>query len=300
MGVEICEYGCGEEANYRMTNGKWCCENFYTKCSAIKKRNSETNKLKQLGDKNAFFGKTHSEKTKEILRFKKTGKRNHTELWKRELAKKMTGEKNHFFGKTHNKKTKKLISRSKQLTISKIKNRYPFFSQIEDMRYNPDKPSEKEIQVHCKNHLCENSKEKGGWFTPTKTQFFERKRQLESKDGQGGCYFYCSQKCKNICPLFNLIGDPFKDTSTLYNQQEYQTFRQYVLERDNYTCQFCGEEAIIVHHERPQKLEPFFSLDPDFAWSCCEKCHYEKGHKDECSTGNLAKKNCQQIRLKGE
>jgi len=28
------------------------------------------------------------------------------------------------------------------------------------MRYNPDKPGEEEIQVHCKNHLCKNSKKK--------------------------------------------------------------------------------------------------------------------------------------------
>ena len=292
MGMKLCDYGCGQISRYQMSSGKWCCEDFYTKCPEIKKRNSEMNKLKQVGNKNPFFGKTHSEKTKDILRCKQTGKKIHTELWKTELSIKMMGEKNPFFGKTHNVKTKNVISKSRQLTISKIKSKYPFFSKIEEMRYNPDKPNEKEIQVRCKNHKCKNSKEKNGWFTPTKTQFFERKRQLESKYGQGGCYFYCSQKCKDECPLFNLIGDPFKDISTPYTQGEYNHFRKFVLERDEYKCQYCGKKAIDVHHERPQKLDPFFALDPDFAWSCCEKCHYEKGHKDECSTGNLAAKIC--------
>jgi len=180
----------------------------------------------------------------------------------------------------------------KRLRISEIKNRYPFFSKIEQMRYNPDIPNEKEIQVSCKNHTCKNSKEQNGWFTPTRIQLTERIRQLENEDGNGGSYFYCSTKCKNICPLYNIHSDPFKEIKKLYTQAELQTFRTFVLERDNHICQFCGDPATDVHHERPQKLEPFFSLDPDYAWSCCEKCHYEKGHKDKCSTGNLSRIIC--------
>ena len=160
------------------------------------------------------------------------------------------------------------------------------------MRYNPDKSGEKEIQVHCKNHLCSNSKEQGGWFTPTLSQLTERRRALEKDYGNDGSYFYCSDECKGNCPLYRLYSDPYKNTDKLYTDEEYQTFRNHVLERDNFECQFCGEKATEVHHERPQKLEPFFSLDPDFAWSCCEKCHYEKGHKDECSTGKLAHTVC--------
>ena len=87
-------------------------------------------------------------------------------------------------------------------------------------------------------------------------------------------------------------GDPNKNTFKKYTNEEYETFRNFVLERDSYICQFCGDEATDVHHERPQKLEPFFALDPDYAWSCCKECHYEKGHKDECSTGNLAQIIC--------
>jgi hypothetical protein len=48
------------------------------------------------------------------------------------------------------------------------------------------------------------------------------------------------------------------------------------------------------------KLQPFHALDPEYAWSCCEKCHYKKGHKKgtECSTGNLAAKICMPIKKK--
>ena len=257
VSIKFCDYGCGNEAKYKFKNGKWCCSKSKNSCSANKLKNSQMKKGKFVGKNNWNYGKKRSKKTKE------------------KIGLKQKSYKNHYF-----------------LTIKKIKHKYPFFSKIEKLRYNPDKPNEKEIQVHCKNHNCKNSQEKGGWFTPTRSQLYERIRHLE-KVGADNCYFYCSIECKNICPLYRSHGgNNLKDNTELYTQNEYQQFREFVLERDKYICQYCGEPAIDVHHERPQKLEPFFSLDPDYAWSCCKKCHYEKGHKDECSTGKLATKNC--------
>jgi hypothetical protein len=222
-----------------------------------------------------------------------------------EKAKERTGDKNPFYGKKHSEGTKKKlsvslkkalsingrrkkISLSRKYSIEKINKKYPLFIKMEEMRYNPDKPGEKEIQVHCKNHNCINSREKGGWFTPTSYQINERLRYLE----RDGSYFYCSSECKETCPLYRLTFDPYNKTSKLYTEEEYQTFRKFVLERDNYICQFCGENADQIHHERPQKLEPFFALDPDYTLSCCKKCHYEKGHKEECSYWKLASTIC--------
>ncbi|MCF8019784.1 MAG: hypothetical protein K9L62_10275 [Vallitaleaceae bacterium] len=153
---------------------------------------------------------------------------------------------------------------------------YPFFCKIEKIKEGKNK----EILVKCKK--C------GKYFEATATQLHERIRQLEKEYGNDGCYFYCSDECKNGCPLYNLKNDPNYIKEKLYTTNEHQQFREHVLNRDNYKCQFCGEKAEHVHHERPQKLEPFHSLDPDLAWSVCKKCHYEKGHKDECSTGNLS------------
>src|SRR5674476_392922 len=36
-----CEYGCGNEAKFQLKNGRWCCEEFHTKCPANKKKNSD-------------------------------------------------------------------------------------------------------------------------------------------------------------------------------------------------------------------------------------------------------------------
>ena len=62
------------------------------------------------------------------------------------------------------------------------------------MRYKPGYEKEKIIQVHCKNHNCKNSKEQGGWFTPTSNQIEGRARCIET--GNGGQYQYSVERIK--------------------------------------------------------------------------------------------------------
>jgi hypothetical protein len=175
--------------------------------------------------------------------------------------------------------------------------RHPFFCQAEEIKIEDN-----QFKVHCKYSDCVNSKEKGGWFTPTNIQLHNRIGDLEDQLGNDGSFFYCSQQCKKDCIAFNVRGDPNRDDQLPYTQEQYETFKLHVLTRDNYICQYCGKPATDVHHERPVKLEPFFSLDPCYGWSCCEKCHYEKGHKKgtSCSTGALAAVVCKPIIKKKE
>lgn len=180
-----------------------------------------------------------------------------------------------------------------KLTIELINKKYPLFSKIEEMRYNPDKPDEKEIQVHCKNHNCHNSKEQGGWFTPTGSQFSGRIYALEKDNGNDGTYLYCSDECKEICPLYGLNPNyelNFK-TEKCYTDTEYYICRDEVFKRSDYKCEYCGGRAEHMHHIIPQKVNGFFSLDPDYCVACCVSCHYRFGHKDKCSTGKLANRN---------
>jgi hypothetical protein len=78
----LCDYGCGKEAKYQMTSGKWCCEDFYSKCSHMKRKNSSgvkntflrnpeiKKKLSEckLGNKNYFYGKHHNEESLKKMR----------------------------------------------------------------------------------------------------------------------------------------------------------------------------------------------------------------------------------------
>ena len=38
---DLCDYGCGQEAEYEMNNGKMCCSENWQSCPAMKKKNSE-------------------------------------------------------------------------------------------------------------------------------------------------------------------------------------------------------------------------------------------------------------------
>jgi len=312
MSNQLCDYGCGQEAKYQFKNGKWCCCESNNSCPEIKMKISES--LKQNKNKNSWNkGLTkkdderilkHSELMKKLhndpnsIYNSREYKNNHLKIMNRpETKKKISKSK---FGKPSSKKGIKLkneqIEKMKMiflLTIEKINIKYPFFSKIEEMRYNPVKPDEKEIQVHCKNNKCQNSKEKGGWFTPSKSQIKERIRHLENENGNGGSYIYCSQKCKDECILYNLHSDPNKETEKPYTQEEYNIWKQVILEQDNYECQYCqSKKELHCHHIHPVKTHPHLALDPTNGIVLCKKCHYEIGHKDECSTGNLASKEC--------
>jgi len=279
----LCEYGCGQEATHKFKNGKWCCSEIFNKCSGVRNNMSKSS-----------IGKVHDKYTKNKISKKLKGK-NHPNYGKHFSISEETKLKMSIAntGKKHTQIIKNKISLSNigkgKLTISKIKERYPFFLKIEEINFE-----EKNIQVRCKNHNCKNSKEQGGWFTPTYNQLYERIRQIER--GNGGCYFYCCEECKVECPLFRLRIDPNKSNKKIqsYTSEEYQTWRQEVFNRNGYYCEYCDEKGTHIHHSRPQKLEPGFVLDPDYGIVCCETCHYKYGHKTgtECSTGNLAMKEC--------
>jgi hypothetical protein len=39
--MNICDYGCGQEAKYKFKNGKWCCSEKWQNCPAKKKQITE-------------------------------------------------------------------------------------------------------------------------------------------------------------------------------------------------------------------------------------------------------------------
>ena len=41
MEIRKCEYGCGLEAKHQTKSGKWCCSVHYSKCPAVRERNSK-------------------------------------------------------------------------------------------------------------------------------------------------------------------------------------------------------------------------------------------------------------------
>lgn len=271
-----------------------------------------TNEWK-LNHSKTMTGFKHTDETKKYLREINIGKK-HTKESIKKMQKSKLGKKANSktklkmsvsrLGKKHSGVTKEKIRKTKLSelnpmfgkfrTINYIKDKYPIFFKEEEMTeiyINKTRC----IQVHCKNHNCPNSKEKEGWFIPTGRQIEKRLWALENKNGNDGSYFYCSDECKNKCPLYNLHSDPFKKAELSYTNEEYATWKQFVLEQDNHKCQKCGsKENLHCHHINPVKTHPHLSLDPMNGIVLCKFCHYEIGHKDECSTDILANKICKE------
>ena len=258
---------CGKRANYKFKNGKWCCSKSKNSCPEIKRKII-----------NSIKGKKRSKDFKKRMSILMSGENNH-----------MFGSGGYWKGKKRSPEDIKKFKQSHLITIKEIKKRYPFFYKVEDIKAGSQKNL---FKVRCKNTKCKNSKENNGWFELPYHKIYERIRQLEKEYGNEANFLYCSDECKEECSLYNLRINLSENNNI--SETDYQTFRKFVLERDDHVCQFCGKLAIDVHHERPQILEPFFALDPDFAWACCKECHYKKGHAagTECSTGSLANKLC--------
>lgn len=185
---------------------------------------------------------------------------------------------------TKRKDVRKIMKIAQTFIASDYTKKYPWiFPEIEKIRDNLGV-----IEVQCK--LCKK------WFVPTKIQLQERIRALCY--GSEGQYMYCSDKCKNTCPLYRLNPTQYlaKDTELPYTASEYQIWRNEVFRRqkiiyEKNCCEKCeSEKDLHVHHEKPQKTHPHMALDPDNGIVLCKKCHYKYFHTGECSTGNLANK----------
>ncbi len=301
----FCDYGCGKKGKYQLKNGKWCCSKYYTQCSALREKNSKGLR-ESWKDPNSTFNLVSYRK--KLSNGVKKSWENPNNGHNSDLCEERRIRKIKESWKDPNSTFNSIIYREKlgknvRRTIKKMKIKYLTFSKIEEMRYNPDKVGEKEIQVHCKNHKCKNSKVNNGWFTPTGRQLESRIYHIEY--GNGGSYFYCCDNCKVECPLYRakvstlIKQDQIKAghlEEPWYNSIDYQTWRNQVFKLDNNKCVWCGQKATVAHHILPQKIHPELSLDPDNGLSCCKDCHYKYGHRDHwCTTGFLAKLVCERV-----
>lgn len=198
------------------------------------------------------------------------------------------------YGKKHNMKTK--IKMSIARSGSKNPNykggveelNIPLYDTFADRlswaeAVNRNENNKDYLQVECTK--CKT------WFIPKRTDVRNRIYALNGFIA-GEYRFYCSDSCKNSCDVYGQKLYPKNFKSDVEDKYNLRIWRKEVLKRANYRCEYCENNATDAHHIKPVKLEPFFILDPDNGIACCEKCHYIYGHKEECSTGNLASVIC--------
>ena len=64
-------------------------------------------------------------------------------------------------------------------------------------------------------------------------------------------------------------------TPRMLNTPEYKLWRKKVFERDNYTCQFCGQRGgdLEADHIKPWALYPKLRFEVSNGRTLCKKCH---------------------------
>lgn len=91
---------------------------------------------------------------------------------------------------------------------------------------------------------------------------------------------FCSRKCQGAWSSANLSGEnSWKwvggEDRTFRDSQEYRRWRKAVIERDEKTCQMCGEFnfEIQAHHIKPATEFRELRLDVSNGIALCKECH---------------------------
>jgi len=280
--MKICEYGCGNEAKFQFKNGKWCCSSHRLKCP--------NQKRSLTGVNNPFFGKKHSNKTRQ-----KSGEKNigrvpwnkgveRTEEEKIKISEKTREAMNKpeirellkhrptFSKNNHSKWTGGYYSKGIPL--------YNTYASTIDYAEECRRSNEDRNVLEVKCTYC------GSWFVPTIRQVYERRRALEGKN-YGEQRLYCSDNCKHECPIFHQISYS-KDNKPDSSREVQPELRQMRFKKDNYTCQKCKkykeelECGLHCHHIEGIRWEPLESADIDKCITVCKICHNDIHKKEGC------------------
>ncbi len=251
--MKLCDYGCGNEANFKFMNGKEYCSRHVSQCP----------KYKEM----YLIGKKPSKETRKKI-----------------------SEKIKYIART-DEKYRKSQSESRKMTLEQLREKYPLFSKIEETRYKPGTKNI-QVRCKNHNCSNSKEKDGWFTPTYIRLYERIRQLEKDyGKDGcflycSDECKIECPLSHVSIDPFTVSKEKPFTDA-------EYNFWRFCVLEINNYECQRCGsKENIEAHHIQPVKTHPHLALDIDNGLVFCKKCHLNEIHVDECSTGSLAMKVC--------
>jgi len=137
-------------------------------------------------------------------------------------------------------------------------------------------------------------------FAPTNGQVKERIKGSDIKGKFAGqSNFYCSNGCKDSCPVYGHQARYIDPRSKVINDYKFDqnllnVWAQDVKKRDNYTCQGCGAVGVELHahHIEPKSQNPIMAYDLDNGVSYCSECHSLAHSQDGCRLGDLMTDNC--------
>jgi 5-methylcytosine-specific restriction endonuclease McrA len=134
----------------------------------------------------------------------------------------------------------------------------------------------------------------GKYFLPMKKEILQRVAALEGR-GTGECRLYCSQGCKDACPIYHQRIWP-KGYKKATSREVNPLIRQMCLKRDEYECQKCGETIDTVelhtHHIESVIQMPMLANDVENTITFCKPCHIWVHQQDGCKYTDIGKIKC--------
>lgn len=102
---------------------------------------------------------------------------------------------------------------------------------------------------------------------------------------------FCSKQCRNDWQSYMMSGENHhnwqggiaEQRSLDWVSREYKKWRKQVFERDNYTCQLCGDNTggnLNAHHIKSYKDYPKLRRELTNGITLCERCHIEVHRKN--------------------
>jgi len=245
-------------------------------------------RIRNSGAGNPFYGRHHSEEARKKMSEARKGKPRSEET-KKKLREALSGMNHYNYGKHLSESTRIKISISNTGTHRGENSSYwkggvtekniPLYdtyahqiSWCEEVRRDPE--DVKILQVRCS--LCKQ------WYSPTRQAVYNRITTFK-KEKRGEARFYCSEKCKQLCPIYNRQY-LYKFQESHFTRGIQAELRQLVFEKDDYKCIKCGSnKSLHCHHKEGIRWEPLESADIDMCITLCKNCH-EAVHKIEGCT----------------
>ena len=194
-----------------------------------------------------------------------------------------------------------------------MKALYPAVHEVDVLEGNLIYNEERGVlQARCTYKDCPDE-----WYDIPLNHIGFRKWALTEKEngatnGGDGYKFYCSNECRKNCFAHGKTGSTLmKDIKAMsmidWEEEEWvgsdatqaqkDLWRYTCLERDEFSCQRCGEPVEHVHHITPRKMVPHWECDPVNGISVCMRCHYDHFHQRGtiCALNNLGGMVCYPI-----
>ncbi len=163
---------------------------------------------------------------------------------------------------------------------TQVPTKYKFFKGRLTIEESPREGENGELEVKCA--YCKE------YFQPAYRFVADRCRALNSDKSENR--LYCSQDCKDRCPVFNQkVHRKGEGRVDKYSDARSSEWRDIILEIASYKCEECDStDDVQAHHVIPIAVDYTISADISNGIALCKKCHIKKHTEiDGCSYNDV-------------